>query len=217
MAEITWDPNAKPKRPSIPMERRLSTAVDTVKETLRNTFYPENWNWMRYDRDEEVLSAFNKFNRYKNKLMSRMTLSASEEDEHEEERMERLRRQVSDKQKWQRGYHPAINDLHPPVASQLPATREDASWMLLPPPSADVMAGRARPGADDHLRKPLCVIDRPLEAEARSQDDLYPTPSDEAGLEGRGFPWGAPVDDNSSVPGWVSLAVRPRAYRESTV
>lgn len=221
-SQLSWKSDAKPKRPSLSMDRRLSSAMETVKDTLRNTFYPENWNWMRYDRDEEVLSAFNKFNRYKNKLMSRMNLSPSEEEEHEEERIERLRRQSTDKQKWQRGYHPAINDLHPPVASQLPATREDARWMLLPPPSADVMAGRARPGADDHLRKPLCVTRRAPEGKVGGRDHLDLVSSDKGSSDGtRASSWGSSgvsiVDEEWNVPGWVSMALPSRVYREDTV
>lgn len=219
-SNISWQPDAKPKKPS--MDRRLSSAMDTIKDSLKNTFYPENWNWMRYDRDEEVLSAFNKFNRYKNKLMSRMNHSPSEEQEHEDERMERIRRQFTDKQKWQRGYHPAINDLHPPIASQLPATREDAGWMLLPPPSADVMAGRSRPGADDHLRVPMCVIGKPVEDKSTAgRDHLYPVSSDKGSSDHARMSSSASstpsVDENWSLPGWVSVTIPPRAYREVSV
>lgn len=37
--------------------------------------------------------------------------------------------------------HPAVNDLHPPVAPRV-SSRDDVSWMLQPPPTADVMAGK---------------------------------------------------------------------------
>lgn len=58
--------------------------------------------------------------------------------------------------------HPEIHDLHTPIISQLPATREEAAWMLLPAPSADVMAARARPAAEAPIRRPLCVVGRPI-------------------------------------------------------
>lgn len=40
--------------------------------------------------------------------------------------------------------NPPINDLHPPIVTRLDK-REDAMWMLQPPPPARVMAGKDRP------------------------------------------------------------------------
>lgn len=70
----------------------------------------------------------------------------------------------SDRYDYRRGKNPALNDLHPPPVSQLPATRDDAAWMMLPPPSAAVMAGRKRPGTELEMRWPLAIIGRPMKA-----------------------------------------------------
>lgn len=42
------------------------------------------------------------------------------------------------------GVNPPINDLHPPIVTRLDS-REDAMWMLQPPPSARVMSGKESP------------------------------------------------------------------------
>ncbi|KAM3074149.1 hypothetical protein ACMFMG_003030 [Clarireedia jacksonii] len=40
--------------------------------------------------------------------------------------------------------NPPLNDLHPPIVSTAPRSREETAWMLQPPPSAKVMAGKVR-------------------------------------------------------------------------
>lgn len=143
-------------RPSL--DRRFSTAMDTFKDAVRTTLHPDKWNWIRYERDDEILSNLN------DKVRSMWGSVLGQTNPTGEERDVKLKRVESENQvkKWQRGTHPAINDLHPPVVSQLPYTPEEAKWMLLPPPSADVMMGRSRPDPfDDFNRKPLSVIGRP--------------------------------------------------------
>ena len=50
-------------------------------------------------------------------------------------------------------------EMHPPVVSQLPSTRENAAWMLLPPPRAAVMEGKVPPDTDaGKMRWPLAII-----------------------------------------------------------
>lgn len=44
--------------------------------------------------------------------------------------------------------NPEVNDLHPPVVCG-PFSREETRWMIQPPPSAKVMAGKARVSAAD--------------------------------------------------------------------
>ncbi|CZT48111.1 uncharacterized protein RSE6_08770 [Rhynchosporium secalis] len=40
--------------------------------------------------------------------------------------------------------NPPVNDLHPPVVSTAPASRDETRWMLQPPPPAKVMEGKER-------------------------------------------------------------------------
>lgn len=40
--------------------------------------------------------------------------------------------------------NPEVNDLHPPVVSTQPTHRSETRWMLQPPPSAKIMAGKER-------------------------------------------------------------------------
>lgn len=51
---------------------------------------------------------------------------------------------------YARGRNPSINSLTPPVVSTLPATAEEASWMLQPPPPAKVMEGKQMPARRSH-------------------------------------------------------------------
>lgn len=161
-------------RPS--MDRRLSNAMDTFKDAVRTTLHPDKWNWIRYERDDEILSNLN------DKVRSMWVSVKGQTNSTAEERDLKLQRVESENRmkKWQRGTHPAINDMHPPVVSQLPYTSEEARWMLLPPPSADVMMGRSRPDPfDDFNRKPLSVIGRPPEAKVSEINHLQPTVSSE--------------------------------------
>ena len=148
------------RRPS--MEKRLSYAMDGFKESMRVALHPEKWNWIRYDRDDEILPNLNE------KMRSMWESMKVNVNALSEEAAARLRQieptepvQESEASKWQRGTHPAINDLHPPIVSQLPYSREEAKWMLMPAPSADVMMGRRRPDPfTDTNRRPLCVMGR---------------------------------------------------------
>ncbi|KAI9644585.1 hypothetical protein NHQ30_006606 [Ciborinia camelliae] len=40
--------------------------------------------------------------------------------------------------------NPPVNDLHPPIVSTAPRSREETRWMIQPPPSAKVMEGKER-------------------------------------------------------------------------
>lgn len=166
-------------RPS--MDRRLSNAVDTFKEAVRTTLHPDKWNWIRYERDDEILSNLNDKVRSMWVSVKGQATPGSEENEFKLQRVE----SENQMKKWQRGTHPAINDLHPPVVSQLPYTSEEAKWMLLPPPSADVMMGRSRPDPfDDFNRKPLSIIGRSIEVRTpKTSDDQYMLSSEEDEVE----------------------------------
>lgn len=152
--------NQTKARPS--MEKRMSTAMDGFKDAMKAALHPDRWNWILYDRDDEILPNLNErmksiWNNVKTNMefLNEDTAAKLKQLEPQEDSRER------DVQSWRRGQHPAVNDLHPPIVSQLPYTREEAKWMLLPAPSADVMMGRRRPDPfDDTKRKPLCIIGR---------------------------------------------------------
>ncbi|KAE8443072.1 hypothetical protein EG329_002395 [Mollisiaceae sp. DMI_Dod_QoI] len=40
--------------------------------------------------------------------------------------------------------NPPVNDLHPPVVSTAPSSRDETRWMLQPPPTAKIMEGKER-------------------------------------------------------------------------
>ncbi|EXJ77758.1 hypothetical protein A1O3_09987 [Capronia epimyces CBS 606.96] len=159
----------KPKSVSRPTstERRLSNAVENIKDSLRTTLHPEKWNWKRYDREDEILGGFSeRMTRMWNRATSGTHQEGTEEQQQQDgdlstQRRKRAPTNESDRYDYRRSRHPEVNDLHPPVVSQLPPTRDEAAWMMLPPPSAAVMAGKKRPGAETEMRWPLAVIGSP--------------------------------------------------------
>lgn len=147
---------ASQKRPS--MDRRLSIAMENIKDSLRATLHPDTWNWKRYDREDEVLWGFGeRMTRMWNRAV-RPESGDDQEDEGSPRRRKRALTNESDRYDYHRARNPELNELHPPVVSQLPATRDQAAWMMLPPPSAAVMAGKKRPGTETEMRWPLAVI-----------------------------------------------------------
>ncbi|OAP60906.1 hypothetical protein AYL99_05908 [Fonsecaea erecta] len=200
----SWNKSASDQeRP--PRERRLSSAMENFKDSLRTTLHPPKWNWKRYDREDEILAGFTeRVTRIWNRATSGMHHEDAEEQQEGGEpstyRRKRAPTDESERYDYNRVRHPEVNDLHPPVVSQLPATRAEAAWMLLPPPSAAVMEARTRPAAEPEMRFPLCVIGRPRKqtepkpslAKTRSseqvemQDLVYPSDAEDEddGLSG---------------------------------
>ena len=162
-------PHTRPQRPSLDQK---PSAFDTLKETIRSSLSPETWNFKRYEREDEPLWGLND-------AMSRMWDRArpSHSGRPEHRRSLSLGRRRPDTTEsdgfvydYSRARHPEVNDLHPPVVSQLPATHGEVAWMLQPPPSRAVMEGKVRPGAEDmSRRRPLAVIGTSREDE-RSRD-----------------------------------------------
>ena len=150
------------------LERRFSNAIDNVKESIRMSLHPDSWNWKRYDRDDEILGGLgDKVTR----IWDRVTSGGHPDDTISGRK--RAHTNESDRYDYTRGNFPAINNLHPPVVSQLPATKTEAAWMLLPPPSAAVMAGRERPTQEMAYRIPLSIMGRPTK-ENVSPDEPRP-------------------------------------------
>jgi len=152
-----------------PAHERKSSTIDNLKDTIRSTLHPERWNWKRYEREDEVLwSANDKMHRMWDRATGQGT-STRPHDRSQRRTSSHGRKRAdtndSDRYDYHRAIHPEVNDLHPPVVSQLPARREEVAWMLLPPPSAAVMEGKVRPGAESAMRQPLARIGRTKEEE----------------------------------------------------
>ena len=158
--EVAPRPPLERARPS--MDRRISGALVTVKDSIKQSLHPDTWNWKRYDREDEF-GLGDKVTR----IWDRVTTMHQEELPHGRRR---AHTNESDRD-YTRGRIPAINDMHPPVVSQLPATRDEAAWMLLPPPSRAVMEGKSRPGEEMMQRTPLAVIGRPVPDEPPEQTE----------------------------------------------
>ena len=164
------EPTQQQVRPQRPSMDQKQSAFDTLKETLRSSLSPETWNWKRYEREDDPLWGLND-------AMSRMWDRArpSQSGRPEHRRSLSLGRRRADTTEgdrfvydYSRARHPEVNDLHPPVVSQLPATKAEVAWMLQPPPSRAVMEGKVRPGEEDmSLRRPLAAIGTSTEEERR--------------------------------------------------
>jgi hypothetical protein len=170
------EPAKDPTRTHRPSMDQKQSTFDTLKETIRSSLSPETWNWKRYEREDEPLWGLND-------AMSRMwerarpshNRSNSGNDPSDRRRSfshGRRRADTTDSDRYvydySRARHPEVNDLHPPVVSQLPATNAEVAWMLQPPPSRAVMEGKIRPGAEDmSRRRPLAAIGTSTEEERR--------------------------------------------------
>jgi hypothetical protein len=151
-------------------ERRISAAFENVKDTLR-VLHPEKWNWKRYDREDEWLGGLSTtVTRAWDKLAASVGHMGEEPNSQTHTGRKRANTNESDNFDYTRLHHPPVNDLHPPVVSSLPLNTNEAAWMVLPPPSAAVMAGKKPPMEETETRKPLCVIGRrpPVAAPASS-------------------------------------------------
>lgn len=193
------DVELPPRRPSY--EHRISSTLENVKGTLRSSLRPETWNWKRYDREDEFLGGISST---MTRMWDRMATSVGHNlDEPDAgHHLKRTHTNESDKVDYTRGHNPAVNDLHPPVVSQLPTRREEVAWMILPPPSRAVMEGKKPPMEETAPRKPLCVIGRPPSAAKQEQPEK---PRD----EGSGEPEDIEVWDAASVGSDDSTTATP--------
>lgn len=87
----------------------------------------EGWNRKRYQREDEILWGHEPL----------------EEEEEPDNSTIRLRSTTTGSSgNYYYARNPAVNDLHPPTVSTQPASKSQMKWMLQPPPSAKVMAGK---------------------------------------------------------------------------
>jgi hypothetical protein len=162
-SQPTASPNVTPSRPRA--ERQVSSAYGNLKDTLRVRIHPDGWNWKKYNRDDEVLFGFSA--RMKG-LWNRATSgSHNEEIEGQEvagsavQNRKRAATNESDRYDYYKARNPELNELHPPIVARLPASRSEARWMKLPPPSAAVMSGMKQATEETQMRWPMCVIGSP--------------------------------------------------------
>lgn len=96
------------------------------KEVQQERLSGEGWNKRRYQREDEILWGYDDTGRAHTPSsgMSR-TRNSSSGGNHYYAR------------------NPEVNDLHPPIVNT-PLDRSQTRWMLQPPPSARVMAGKER-------------------------------------------------------------------------
>ncbi|RFU30017.1 hypothetical protein B7463_g6314, partial [Scytalidium lignicola] len=105
----------------------------------------DDWNRKRYQREDEdlwghdvpgpgqrIMDAIAKAGTSAGRLLeSRLSKSEPERSE-------------SHPATYFSARNPPVNDLHPPVVSTQPASRDETRWMLQPPPPAKVMEGKER-------------------------------------------------------------------------
>ena len=162
----------RPLRPSLDQKQ---SALDTLRGTFRASLSPESWNWKRYEREDEPLWGLNDaLTRIWDRARpgSNARGSASGPSEHRRS-LSRGRKRAgtteSDQYDYYRARYPDVNDLHPPVVSQLAATKAEVAWMLQPPPSRAVMEGKVRPGTEvETVRRPLARIGTTKEEDWRN-------------------------------------------------
>jgi hypothetical protein len=156
-------------------EHRLSNAIDNMKDSLKDAFHPDKWPWKPYHRPDEVLwfrSLGDRMNSVGDK-MSKMWDKVKSPSQQPELLLGRKRAHTNESDRdWSRGQNPHLSDLHPPIVCSLPATKEDAAWMIMPPPSAAVMSGHVSPTAQNQHRIPMCIAGRP----PRPKTPPKPTP-----------------------------------------
>ncbi|EHY55712.1 hypothetical protein HRR83_007929 [Exophiala dermatitidis] len=160
-------------------EQKGSNTIDIVKEAWRTTLHPPKWNFQRYHREDEVLWGYT---RRMKQMWNRATSGSHEEAPGQQPKSGNTptggRQDTKGSQDYARPPRPPANDIYAPIVTGLPATRAEAAWMLLPPPSAAVMAGKKRPAAETEPRWPLAVLGGP-KCQPRPAPVLVPAHSSE--------------------------------------
>lgn len=131
------------------------TTKDTIKDSLKAAISPENWNWIRHERPDEILWGYEPLTRIlKGKGREESTsdgATLSPTPGRHRSRTGDSKVSNTSKDYTYISRNPEINELHPPIVSKLPATRDEVAWMLQPPPPAEVMEGKIHP---DHAPLP---------------------------------------------------------------
>ncbi|WEW55779.1 hypothetical protein PRK78_001212 [Emydomyces testavorans] len=144
------------------------------KDALKNPI-GDAWNKIRYQREDEELWGVEIKG-------SSVGLSG------------RGRSDTHHSSKYYLARNPEVNDLHPPVACG-PRSRAETRWMLQPPPSAKVMAGKVR--LDTSVRQNRDTSPRamplPIPEESESPKDIGPLHNKDTHSSRQSRPQAAPV------------------------
>ncbi|OKL60254.1 hypothetical protein UA08_04586 [Talaromyces atroroseus] len=165
------------------LPRLSSTSSMTIEDSMLSggkgkTSLGEKLHWARFQREDEVLWGEEE-RRAKDAEQSAQGSSVGISG--------RGRAGTSHSNKYYIARAPPVNDLHPPIVSG-PASRTETQWMLQPPPSAKVMAGKAKGDNLHGSREPS--------VRKRSRVDSEIKESDEDDLIQEGY--SAPIADRTS-------------------
>lgn len=106
----------------------------------------EGWNLKRYQREDEALWGHDTHGPGQ-RIMDAIAKAGSTAGRLIESRLSRGGSGPVEEENPGTYYlakNPPVNDLHPPVVSTQPASRDETRWMLQPPPPAKVMEGKER-------------------------------------------------------------------------
>ncbi|KAG0649735.1 hypothetical protein D0Z07_3922 [Hyphodiscus hymeniophilus] len=106
----------------------------------------DGWNLKRYQREDEALWGHDTHGPGQ-RIMDAIAKAGSTAGRLIENRLSRAGSGPVEEDNPGTYYlakNPPVNDLHPPVVSTQPASRDETRWMLQPPPSAKVMEGKER-------------------------------------------------------------------------
>jgi hypothetical protein len=150
-----------PPRLSATSSTTIEDGPPSEREKTLKASLGERFHWARYQREDEVLWG--------------------EEGEEEEQQQSarfpgRARAGTSHSNQYYVGRAPPVNDLHPPIVSG-PTSRAETRWMMQPPPTARVMAGKARHDSVHKSKAPstrraAARLDMKIEETAEEYDDL---------------------------------------------
>lgn len=119
----------------------------------------EGWNFKRYQREDEALWGHDTQGPGQ-RIMDAIAKAGSTAGRLIESRLSRsgISAEEENPKSYYLAKNPPVNDLHPPVVSTSPASKDETRWMLQPPPSAKVMEGkekvnRSRAGSNGSSRK----------------------------------------------------------------
>jgi hypothetical protein len=128
-----------------------STAVSTEPSssptavTEGSRLSGEGWNRKRYQREDEALWGID-FQGSGQKIKDAIAKAGSSAGRLLENRLSKSGpiKEENPGPYYLPAKNPPVNDLHPPVVSTQPSSRDETRWMLQPPPSAKVMEGKVK-------------------------------------------------------------------------
>lgn len=113
--------------------------------TDRSRLSGEGWNLRRYQREDEALWGID-FHGPGQKIKDAIAKAGNSASRFVESRLSRTGDGTAEEKpvSYFAARNPPVNDLHPPIVSTQPTSRDETRWMLQPPPSAKIMEGKER-------------------------------------------------------------------------